>query len=184
MVKTLYWLARREREDLCVAENSEKSVFRLSNCWYHLHNWYRSETVWESSVYAQLVGVSGDGIQKSELSKLLVKDERYKKTKECIITGDVLIIDECSMLRRKKFDTVEFVCWYIRGTEQYFGGTQVILSSDSNQFPPVQDHWCWETAEFYFQSNIFFNAIPHCINLSVIFPQKDDDPILCVNEKE
>lgn len=85
-------------------------------------------------------GVSGDGIQKSELSKLLVKDERYKKTKECIITGDVLIIDECSMLRRKKFDTVEFVCWYIRGTEQYFGGTQVILSSDSNQFPPVQDH--------------------------------------------
>lgn len=72
-------------------------------------------------------GVGDGGIPKSELSKLIVSDERYQSARERIESCDVLIIDECSMVSQKIFETVEFLCRSVRGGNKCIGGFRSFL---------------------------------------------------------
>ncbi len=51
--------------------------------------------------------------------------------------ADILVIDEVSMLHGQRFDMVNEVCKLLRGSDQPFGGLQVILVGDLFQLPPV-----------------------------------------------
>ena len=129
-------------------------------------------------------GIGAGGIPAPELSQLICNDERYKDARKRIIDCDVLVIDEVSMISKKLFDTVEYVCRYIRGKGEYFGGIQVILSGDFYQLPPVPDELYGETGEYCFESKSFFNAVPHKINLTTVYRQFDDNLVTSINEIE
>jgi ATP-dependent DNA helicase PIF1 len=51
---------------------------------------------------------------------------------------EVLVIDEVSMLCGRHLDFVEFLFRRLRGSEQPFGGCQVIVTGDFLQLPPVR----------------------------------------------
>jgi chromosomal replication initiation ATPase DnaA len=81
-----------------------------------LHNW---------------CGIGDGGINKEELINLIRNDKRFQKIKEQILLCDVLIIDECSILSKKMFETTEFICRSFRCGNRYFGGIQIILSQSN-----------------------------------------------------
>jgi len=60
-----------------------------------------------------------------------------KQRQELIKKGDVLIIDEISMLHDFRLDMVDQVLRTVRADKSPFGGMQVILCGDFFQLPPV-----------------------------------------------
>ena len=126
-------------------------------------------------------GLGDGGIQTKSLVHLVCNDERYSETRQRIMRCDILIVDECSMISKKVFETVDLLCRSVRNNERYFGGIQVIFSGDFFQLPPVPDELYGETGKYCFESEYFSSALPHHINLDTVFRQKDNDLISCVN---
>ncbi|XP_052106004.1 ATP-dependent DNA helicase PIF2-like [Mytilus californianus] len=65
-----------------------------------------------------------------------------------------LIIDKISMLSRKLFEQLEFVCRNIPNSSLIFGGKQVIVVVDFFQLPPVPDYLKMDSGEYYMNSKI------------------------------
>ncbi|MCR4312043.1 MAG: AAA family ATPase, partial [Candidatus Uhrbacteria bacterium] len=80
---------------------------------------------------------SGIGINKTlnryELAEIATRDKLVRRVK----ATRVLIIDEISMLDGRTLGLVDLVCKTVRGSEQPFGGLQVVLVGDFFQLPPV-----------------------------------------------
>ena len=129
-------------------------------------------------------GIGAGGIPASDLVKLICDDERYQDAKKRILSCDVLIIDEVSMISKKLFDTVEHICRSVRRNERYFGGIQIILSGDFYQLPPVPDELYGETGAYCFESRSFFSAVPHIIHLTTVYRQVEGHLVTAVNEME
>jgi ATP-dependent DNA helicase PIF1 len=64
-------------------------------------------------------------------------DKMSKQRRDLINKADVLIIDEVSMLHDFRLDLVEEALRLARGSNDLFGGLQVVLSGDFFQLPPV-----------------------------------------------
>lgn len=127
----------------------------------------------------------GDGSTSvHELCLLVDKDEKYLQVRKRIQQCHVLIIDECSMLSQKLFETVELICRTVKRKDSYFGGIQIILVGDFYQLPPVPEELYGETGKFCFQSSFFKNAVPHIITLKTVFRQTNVEFINCINEIE
>ena len=62
---------------------------------------------------------------------LLKTDEKFASTAKTIKETDCLVIDEVSMVSKRVFETIEYVCRQLKEPTQVFGGMQVILSGDS-----------------------------------------------------
>lgn len=68
--------------------------------------------------------------------------------KACWDPPEMLIIDEVSMLGRELFEMIEESFRVIRRSDAPFGGTQLLLSGDFLQLPPVNDDWIFESPKF------------------------------------
>lgn len=75
-----------------------------------------------------------DSLTESDIKKMM----RKPYLREHIISTDVLIIDEISMLHAYQLDLINKVCKQFRRDIRPFGGMQVILSGDFFQLPPVK----------------------------------------------
>ena len=60
-----------------------------------------------------------------KLSELLQHDDSFADPRRRILTTHTLIIDEISMLSKKIFEMVEFVCRKVKDNNKVFGGLQV-----------------------------------------------------------
>ncbi|HSE61200.1 MAG TPA: PIF1 family DEAD/DEAH box helicase [Candidatus Saccharimonadales bacterium] len=78
---------------------------------------------------------SGIGVY-DELPKQFWRD-LPKGRRDTILSTDVLVIDEISMLHDYRLDMVDEVARTVRGNNQPFGGLQIILCGDFFQLPPV-----------------------------------------------
>lgn len=78
---------------------------------------------------------SGIGIH-DEVKKYMIS-EMSKSRRDQIISADILIIDEVSMLHDYRLDMVEEICRKVREDDQPFGGLQVVLCGDFYQLPPI-----------------------------------------------
>jgi len=79
----------------------------------------------------------------------------FNRVKRC----EILVVDEISMLPGRQLDFVEYLFRRLRGSDEPFGGVQVIVIGDFLQLPPVRTSdeapydWAfqsqaWEGAEF------------------------------------
>lgn len=69
-----------------------------------------------------------------------------KKTVEKLKACSVLLIDECSMVGARMFDTMHEIFAKARGKEgEFFGGVKVVFCGDFLQLPPVRDNWLFES---------------------------------------
>lgn len=78
---------------------------------------------------------AGIGIH-DEIKKYMISD-MSKTRRDQIVSADVLVIDEVSMLHDYRLDMVDEVCRTIRDDHRPFGGLQVILCGDFFQLPPI-----------------------------------------------
>jgi len=70
--------------------------------------------------------------------------ESFHNIRKNIISTDVLIIDEISMISGKIFDSVELICRTVRGSECVFGGLQVVVGGDF-LFMKENSYLCFES---------------------------------------
>lgn len=100
---------------------------------------------------------------------------------------DALIIDEVSMVRPDVLDFVDRRLRQVRGSEEPFGGLQVIMFGDLYQLPPVVKAEEEEILkEFYdgyyfFNAHVFENAGFNIVELNHIFRQSDSRFIEILN---
>lgn len=79
----------------------------------------------------------GIGTGDIPVEALIRKVNRKKKYRDRIISTDILVIDEISMLSAELFEKLNRICQAIRKSKQFFGGIQIILTGDLNQMCPV-----------------------------------------------
>jgi ATP-dependent DNA helicase PIF1 len=82
---------------------------------------------------------------------------------------EVLIIDECSMLKPELFDKLEKLGKLLRGNSLPFGGIQIILSGDFLQLP------CVKCDNFLFEAETWNQVVKEIHYLDEIVRQKDLD---------
>ena len=77
---------------------------------------------------------------------------------------NVLIIDEVSMIHDYKLDMIHELLMFVRGSNEVFGGVQIILCGDFFQLPPVTKNG---------KTNYTFNAISwDAANLKICYLEK------------
>lgn len=81
-----------------------------------------------------------------------------RAAQEMIRNLDILIIDEISMVRCDVFDMMNLVLQHYRGSEEPFGGIQVILVGDLYQLMPVVKDKDWEKLKLYYDTTFFFSS--------------------------
>lgn len=79
----------------------------------------------------------GIGTGDIPVEALIRKVNRKKKYRDRIISTDILVIDEVSMLSAELFEKLNRICQAIKKSKQFFGGIQIILTGDLNQMCPV-----------------------------------------------
>lgn len=80
----------------------------------------------------------GDGkYTDNEIQNKLLHNEAWYDCKEKIKNNDVIIIDEISMLSKKYFEQINYICKNISQINSTFGGIQVIVGGSIKQMPPV-----------------------------------------------
>ena len=107
----------------------------------------------------------------SDVNKNTIAKNRWKKT-------EILVIDEVSMLPADLFDKLSFIGKRIRGSDEPFGGIQLVLTGDFFQLPPVG------STNFCFESAIWKALLKNdsLIILDKIFRQKESTFLKILNE--
>jgi ATP-dependent DNA helicase PIF1 len=115
---------------------------------------------------------AGIGVHE-EVKKYMIS-EMSKTRRDQIISADILVIDEVSMLHDYRLDMVEEVCRKIREDDQPFGGLQVILCGDFYQLPPInRDEG--RSGSFIVNSEAWENLGPTICYLEEQHRQDDDE---------
>ncbi|MDB5160814.1 MAG: putative helicase [Candidatus Saccharibacteria bacterium] len=101
--------------------------------------------------------------------------ERLSKgRRDIIISTDILIIDEVSMLHDFRLDMVDQVARKVRGSDAPFGGIQIILCGDFFQLPPINRDRDSESS-FVVNSSVWHDLQPVVCYLGEQHRQDDDD---------
>ncbi|SFH00458.1 HRDC domain-containing protein [Pedobacter insulae] len=122
------------------------------------------------SLFAEFYGKSF-GPEKSKLIKCL----------------DLLIIDEISMVRADTIDYIDRVLRFVKGTNQPFGGVQILMIGDLYQLPPVfQNDWHllgkFYKGPYFFDSLVFKRSSLITFELEKVHRQNDPVFIEILNE--
>lgn len=103
-----------------------------------------------------------------------------------LISLQLLIIDEISMVRADVIDRIDLILRNIKGSTRPFGGVQLLMIGDLYQLPPVYQH-DWPVLQQYYVSPYFFNSwvfesLPlFSFELTEVFRQADPTFIRMLN---
>lgn len=81
----------------------------------------------------------GIGCMSGNLQKLFEKVLRNQDVRTRVLSVQVVVIDEISMVGAHTFEFINKICQHIRKDSQVFGGIKLIMSGDFLQLPPVSD---------------------------------------------
>lgn len=106
--------------------------------------------------------------------------KRFRRDKIKLIKSlDLLVIDEISMVRADLLDGIDQTLRYYRHPEKPFGGVQVLMIGDLHQLPPVVKDEDWQILRpyypdlYFFNSRVYSQSQPVCIELNHIYRQSD-----------
>ncbi len=113
---------------------------------------------------------------------------KFNKEKINIIRSlDLLVIDEISMVRADVLDAINDVLRRFKDPTTPFGGVQLLLIGDLQQLAPVTKENEWELLKEHYESAYFFDSKAlkectyHCIELTEVFRQNDNEFIRLLN---
>lgn len=105
-----------------------------------------------------------------------------KGRREIIVSTDVLVIDEISMLHDFRFDMVDEVCRLVRQKPDLpFGGIQVIMSGDFFQLPPINRRDSIRSGGFVVTSRAWQDLDPTVLYLEEQHRQDDESLVDILN---
>jgi hypothetical protein len=120
----------------------------------------------------------------AELQRLIESDDKFAKVKSQVLDADVLVIDEISMISKKLFSQLDFICRGIRGRPGHsYGGLQIIVTGDFYQLPPVPNELYGDSGKYAFESPAW-SSISHHVMLVEVVRQTEEDLIQAVSELE
>ncbi|HSW69689.1 MAG TPA: helix-turn-helix domain-containing protein [Gammaproteobacteria bacterium] len=125
---------------------------------------------------------SGIGVKEEITPKDLEKLRTKKHIKRNYNKTKVLIIDEISMLHNYQLDMVDTIARYMLGSEQVFGGIQVVLCGDFFQLPPISSDPLVEKKQFAFESSVWKAADIHVCYLHEQHRQGEDLLLTVLND--
>lgn len=117
---------------------------------------------------------AGIGIKDDMTDHDLKNLKERKHIKDQLENVQVLIIDEISMLHGKQLNLVNRVLKYFKGTDEPFGGIQIVVSGDFFQLPPVGKKEELNRDKFCFMSQAWVEAKFRVCYLSEQHRQGDD----------
>jgi len=123
----------------------------------------------------------GIGTGEQPLETLMRRVMTKRGIRDRIVSTDVLIVDEVSMLSASLFEKINLICQKARRSQAFFGGIQVVFSMDPLQLSPVFKSTRSEQdmdTRLIFESELFtavFNkAKKNVISLKTNFRQQGD----------
>jgi hypothetical protein len=111
-----------------------------------------------------------------------------REKKNIILSLDLLVIDEISMVRADLLDAVDAALRRHRRSDQPFGGVQLLMIGDLHQLSPVAKPDEWMLLQEYYDSVYFFSSHALAgtkfisIELKRIYRQSDDSFIKILNQ--
>lgn len=120
-------------------------------------------------------------------TSILEKASRMSPDKaKLLISLQLLIIDEISMVRADTIDRIDSMLRNIRGSQRPFGGVQLLMIGDLYQLPPVyQNDWpvlkAFYTSPYFFDSLVFKTFPLVSFELTEVFRQSDPTFIKILN---
>lgn len=82
-------------------------------------------------------GIQDGRFSNDKLVELFKNDDNFASAKKRIEACECLIIDEISMLSKKIFEMLEFVCRHVKQNNLCFGGIQVFVLKSNFRFKIV-----------------------------------------------
>ena len=118
------------------------------------------------------------------------EDVRFLKDKELLKKIQVLLIDECSMMRADIVDAIDESLRKNRGINKVFGGVQVVMFGDLLQLSPVVNEITegnalesiYPDGSYFFHSKVFPKGNFQIKELTKIFRQSDKSFINLLNK--
>ena len=116
----------------------------------------------------------GDESKEKMVEKIIGNKWSQKKWLDC----RTLIIDEISMVSGELFDKLEHVARAVRGSLDFFGGIQLVISGDFLQLPPVDPS---KTEHLAFESEAWKRGIKNVKLLTEIHRQSESSFVKVLN---
>jgi hypothetical protein len=117
------------------------------------------------------------------------QDVKMMKDPAVLKKLDILLIDECSMMRADILDGIDESLRKNRGSKKVFGGVQIILFGDLLQLAPVVSSTeeasvkeVYADGSYFFNANVFNKAEFQTNELTKIFRQSDEEFINLLNK--
>ena len=118
-------------------------------------------------------------------------DRKYlnmsRQKKRLISALSVLVIDEISMVRPDMLDAIDSILRRLRGSQEPFGGLQLLLIGDLRQLPPVVKEAEWNLLKDYYATPYFFESHAlkkagfQAIELTSVYRQSDAEFLNILN---
>lgn len=105
---------------------------------------------------------------KQRLNNKIIHFPMVRKAHQRIQQAEVIIIDEISMISAKTFELLHHVCREAMGSNDPFGGKQIILFGDFLQLPPIND-------DFAFETDLWNYAAFETLNLTKVYRQQNEE---------
>lgn len=118
---------------------------------------------------------SGIGLGTSPKEQLLSKIRSSPEKLKRWTSIDLLIVDEVSMMSSELFETLLWLGKNLRGSEDPFGGIQVIFSGDFYQLPPISGQFC-------FQSPLWKQSLDSVVVFEAIHRQDEPEFVKVLNQ--
>ncbi|XP_060594248.1 ATP-dependent DNA helicase PIF1-like, partial [Ruditapes philippinarum] len=128
----------------------------------------------------QFTGISDGRHGPGEIVDVVKNNRKYEYVLDNISKVDTVILDECSMISQKLFDTINNVC-KIKDPKRPFGGIQMIFCGDFLQLPPVENLPYGDSGRYCFESNDFSTCFPHRVVLEENMRQSESKLMQTIN---
>ncbi|XP_045173548.2 uncharacterized protein LOC123535080 [Mercenaria mercenaria] len=124
----------------------------------------------------RFLGLHDGRYSADEINKIHAENSKFNYVDDNLKNTDCLIVDECSMVSEKAFETILSVC--SRKKEQL----QLIFCGDFLQLPPVANARYSDYGNYCFQSIKFLKVFPHQIVLTQNVRTKEEPLIKTISE--
>lgn len=131
------------------------------------------DTKYNAITMHKFSGIDDGRHEPSEIVSVIKNTPKYDNVIRNIMSTDVLIVDECSMVSQRTFESLYNIC-SMKEPSKVFGGIQVIFSGDFLQLPPVPNKRYNDEGKYCFQSKYFQHAFPHQVTLTENVRQSED----------
>ena len=125
---------------------------------------------------------AGIGLGQAPLAKLIQDINKCPYKRGRWLKAKVLVIDEISMVSAELFDKLDQIARKVRYSSRPFGGIQLVVTGDFFQLPPIVKGADDGSPRFCFQAESWKRAVPHTMNLTTIYRQKDPKLTKMLNE--